>query len=105
MPADCEEDWRSRWESDRKYSQRTAAEWASRLVAAGVPPVLVSDALTGAADVVSRGIDASTAEITDRFASQEPSPDPAAHCAIYGAGRFMTAPARQPLGSRLSRSR
>ncbi len=73
MPTETESDWRARWASDREYTERAAVEWATGLVAAGIPPMLVSDALAAAAEAVRRGIDASAAEIRARLEAQEPT--------------------------------
>ena len=71
MPTDTESDWRARWASDREYTTRTAVEWATGLVAAGTPPMLVSEALAIAAEAVRRGVEANAAEILDTLRAQE----------------------------------
>jgi hypothetical protein len=73
VTADTESDWRDRWASDREYTTRAAVEWATGMVAAGTPPMLVSDALAAAAEAVRRGIEANAAEILETLRAQAPT--------------------------------
>jgi hypothetical protein len=73
VTTDPETAWRARWASDREYATRAAVEWATALVAAGTPPMLVSEALAAASEAVRRGIDASAAEVLEILQTQEPT--------------------------------
>jgi hypothetical protein len=73
VATDTESDWRARWASDREYATRAAIEWATGMVAAGTPPMLVSEALAAAAEAVRRGVEANAAEILDTLGTQEPT--------------------------------
>jgi hypothetical protein len=73
VTTDIDSDWRARWASDREYATRAAVEWATGMVAAGTPPMLMSEALAAAAEAVRRGVDASAAEILEMLQAQEPA--------------------------------
>ena len=73
MTSDPESDWRVRWASDREYATRAAIEWATALVAAGTPPMLVSEALAAASEAVRQGVDATAAQVLESLRAQEPA--------------------------------
>jgi len=67
------QDWRARWEADRECVSAAAVEWATALVAAGVPPLIVLEALANAAHAVERGVEAKTASVIDSLQAHEPT--------------------------------
>lgn len=73
MDTDSDPDWRARWAADRQYATRAAIEWATAMVAAGTPPMLVAEALAAASKAVRDGVDATAAEVLRTLGAAEPS--------------------------------
>ena len=71
MENDAEPDWRARWVNGREYAVRAAIEWATALVAAGTPPILVSEALAAASEAVRCGVDATAAEVLGTLRTEQ----------------------------------
>jgi hypothetical protein len=64
-------DWRVRWQTDRESVSVAAVEWATALVAAGVPPLLVLEALAHATRAVERGVEVKAATVIDSLEARE----------------------------------
>ncbi|HEX8165437.1 MAG TPA: hypothetical protein VF601_06570 [Beijerinckiaceae bacterium] len=66
-------DWRARWAAERQYAAEAATQWATALVAAGTPPVLVLEALAAAGEAVKAGIAAAAADILKTLQADAPA--------------------------------
>lgn len=73
METDSDPDWRARWAADRHHATRAAIEWATAMVAAGTPPLLVSEALAAASEAVRSGVDATAAQVLRTLNAPQPT--------------------------------